>query len=152
MIEHEQIFRSETPSKRFARYRCLSRKDCEKLSAELFKELEIPRQTEMKDTLKLACSNSRLLIEKFEGTGREILNLLIIEVGYKPISIFVNYDMFEKIYEIATSEFIKYFGYLYYPGADDIEIFDERRCWLLQLNHEEELLILKGRLPTVSPR
>jgi hypothetical protein len=50
--------------------------------------------------------------------------------------VYVNWYQYDEIDEMALSDLNRYFEYIWYPGADDIDIFDSTLYWLLSISHD----------------
>lgn len=50
-------------------------------------------------------------------------------------TVFVSWFRYEKIDEFKLSELSRYFSDIWYPGADDVEIFDLSCTWVLIVLH-----------------
>lgn len=45
---------------------------------------------------------------------------------------------------LSSSDFLKYFDELWYPSADDVWVRDRSASWLLEIDHEENLLFFRS--------
>ncbi len=50
--------------------------------------------------------------------------------------VFINWYRFDDIDKIALNEFDKYFYNIWYPAADDIDIFDDSLIWIVSIRHD----------------
>jgi hypothetical protein len=64
---------------------------------------------------------------------RELMNSIRI---IQQDSVCVNWYRFDKIDRIAFADFAKFFGNIWYPASDDIDIFDSSFLWILSISHE----------------
>lgn len=70
-------------------------------------------------------------LEEFELTN------MLFKIGVKPRShILVNWYQFKKVDEYNIDDFDKYFYDIWFPIADDIDIFDESLNWILSIRHD----------------
>lgn len=53
-----------------------------------------------------------------------------------PTKIYLNWSAFEKIDQIATGDFAHCFSDIWYPGADDIDLFDDTPSWMVSIYHD----------------
>jgi hypothetical protein len=55
--------------------------------------------------------------------------------------VFINWKRFECIDRIALEDLSRYFDDIFYPGPDDIELFDETLKWFMLVDHEGAISI-----------
>ncbi len=76
------------------------------------------------------------------GARGEGFNLqsAIRELGMESATtVLLNWYRFDRIDRIALVDLSLYFVDIWYPGSDDIEIFDESCSWVLAVSHTGEL-------------
>jgi hypothetical protein len=57
--------------------------------------------------------------------------------GIKPReSCYVNFHRFDRICEFLTTQLATYLDDIWYPGPDDIEIFDDTLTWMISVDHD----------------
>lgn len=72
------------------------------------------------------------------------LEQLLWQLRIHPESeVFVNWDRFDTVDQIATSELTKYFCDIWYPSSDDVEIFDRSFNWVLSITHTGDVRLTK---------
>lgn len=59
----------------------------------------------------------------------------ILEITPKP-KVFINWYRFDDIDEMAYSDLCKWLPEIWYPGPDDIDIFDESVDWVISIIHD----------------
>ena len=52
-----------------------------------------------------------------------------------PNEVFINFERFNSIDVFLFKDFCKYFGNIWYPAADDIEVFDASFNWIVSVKH-----------------
>lgn len=52
-----------------------------------------------------------------------------------PNEVFINFERFNNIDVFLFNDFCKYFGDIWYPTADDIEVFDASFNWIVSVKH-----------------
>ena len=52
-----------------------------------------------------------------------------------PNEVFINFERFNNIDVFLFKDFCKYFGDIWYPAADDIEVFDSSFNWIVSVKH-----------------
>jgi hypothetical protein len=74
------------------------------------------------------------------------LQAVCSEVQIKPESrVFVNWYRFDSIDEFAFDDLALYFADIWYPGPDDIDIFDATLSWILSVSHNGQINTVKFR-------
>ena len=81
------------------------------------------------------------LIQKcLQGINAEEEFKLIKTLQYLKINflndVFINWYKFDDIDKIELIEFDKYFYSTWYPGADDMDIFDNSLSWIVSIRHD----------------
>ncbi len=65
------------------------------------------------------------------------LNILPAEIVY------INWYQFDDIDEMMLTDLCEYFNDIWYPGPDDIEIFDSTLSWILSVSHDGDIRVAK---------
>ena len=52
-----------------------------------------------------------------------------------PNEVFINFERFNSIDVFLFKDFCKYFDDIWYPAADDIEVFDASLNWIVSVKH-----------------
>lgn len=59
-----------------------------------------------------------------------------VALGLKPQEdVYVNWDDLKTIDRVRFSDLVGKFDYVWYPGPDDIDIFDDSLSWVLSVDH-----------------
>ncbi len=56
--------------------------------------------------------------------------------------VYINWDDFTTIVRMRFKDLTEHFHYVWYPGPDDIEIFDDSLSWILSVDHGGYLRVL----------
>lgn len=72
------------------------------------------------------------LIEVFSHIGFEI-----------PKEVFINWYRFDQIDTMSFNDLDNYFDDFWYPGSDDIDIFDASLTWIFSVTHNGCIKVLK---------
>lgn len=59
-------------------------------------------------------------------------------------SVFINWHQYDEIDQIGLSDLEEYFAYIWYPSADDIDIFDSSCAWVLSVSHDGEIKVTRS--------
>jgi len=136
------IFKKENPGKDFPKFVEVSAEECKRISAMLSQKFlkdtysgldllsqlikKSKRQSNVDATLE---SFSLLSVLKENGIS-------VSEDGY------VDYYRLDRMLRMRMQDIDSYFPYLFYPSADDIQIFDTTLSWMIFIAHDGEVFIL----------
>jgi hypothetical protein len=130
----------------FPWYKALSPNDLEVLQKKLKSKLLLDANTDLLRLVKIMASKSSVIL----GIDAEDISFSLIELlknqAIKPQSnVLINWYRFDEIDEIDINDLNKYFSDIWYPSADDIDIFDSTLSWFLSISHSGEItkIILK---------
>ena len=73
-----------------------------------------------------------------------LYNIVTDFCGYNPVVVFINFYEFDAIDVISLKELSRALNDIWLPGAEDIDVFDSKLSWVVQVNHEEILLGLRA--------
>ncbi len=66
------------------------------------------------------------------------------QLGIQPgKKVFINWYRFDNIDCMYLTDLSKYFEDIWYPGSDDIDIFDSTVSWIVSISHEGYIKYLK---------
>jgi hypothetical protein len=91
--------------------------------------------------------NPTLLLAEISGRGHpighippddpfDIAGLLATHHRHAFNDLYVNWDRFDHIDKLSCTDLSRHFSDIWYPSADDIEIFDESGQWVLMVCHD----------------
>ncbi|TDQ09206.1 hypothetical protein [Pedobacter metabolipauper] len=70
------------------------------------------------------------------GEGFQLISVLLA-IGISPLSeVFINWYQFKRLDEFELKDLDKYFGDIWFPVADDIDLFDKTLEWILSIRHD----------------
>lgn len=112
----------------------ISLEECEKIRSKLFSIYNI----ENIDVILKEMYNNCYPIKKVDYEGENFdFNDLFVELDINiPKKIFINWQKFDDIDIISYDVFNKYFFDIWYPIADDIEIFNNDLKWMISIRHD----------------
>ncbi len=67
-----------------------------------------------------------------------------VEVGDQ---IYVNWYRFDDIDEMGIDELSRYFGDIWYPASDDVDLFDHTLYWVLSVSHGGRIVLRRLVVP-----
>lgn len=89
------------------------------------------------DSLLNSLHDIKIYIEDIDANDGLNLNELFKYLKLKiPVTIYVNWDNFKTIDMFGFTDFDKYFDDIWYPVADDIELFDDSLDWFISIEHD----------------
>lgn len=126
-------------NRRFPRYSELTKEKC----------LEIQSTIAIKYNISSGNLNSELELQRQYHTGAlsdnfELMSELMI-AGINPSKyIYLNWHNFEKIDRFYLSDLNRYFYDIWFPVADDLDLFDETLDWILSIRHDGYFSFIKS--------
>jgi hypothetical protein len=63
------------------------------------------------------------------------LRAVLALLGFSAARVFVNWYRFDRVDEFETEDLCKYFGAIFYPSSDDMEVMDSSLTWLVSIRH-----------------
>lgn len=71
-----------------------------------------------------------------ESNAFDLLELFA-RLGIAPREqLYINWRHFVEVDRLATSDVARYFDLLWYPGPDEIDLFDDSLSWLLSIDYD----------------
>lgn len=61
-------------------------------------------------------------------------------------AVYVNWDDFDHVDRLKMRDLARYFSYLWYPGPDAIDIFDESCAWVVSIDPDGEVTYVFNEL------
>ena len=59
--------------------------------------------------------------------------------------VFINWYKFDKIDELFIDDLDRYFGDIWFPSADDIDLFDDTLNWIFSMRHDGAISFIKHK-------
>jgi len=132
-IDH---FKKNNPGKEFPWHRTLASSDMEEVCRRLADILQVPSGNNL-DIVNALYSCSQVLEENNAETEGFSLSELTESINISPTeNVYINWYRFDNIDEIRFVDLCKYFEDIWYPGPDDIDIFDSTLSWILSITHD----------------
>jgi len=133
------------PNGKFPEVTSLAKDAALRLADELKERMGFPQatgrseMTQLIDKLGLAIDGIRA-----GQSGFSVRGALASEDIHPDDRVFVNWHQYDEIDQISLSDFDEYFEYIWYPSADDIDIFDSSFAWVLSVSHDGRLKVLRS--------
>lgn len=133
-LEH---FRTAHPGIRFPPYRSLTSDETADLRSSLARRLGLSNSA---DGLSVVTRLNDV------GRSRELANALsdsfdlgavIEDIGLSPMKlVFINWYRLDDVDEMNIDDLVTYLDDIWYPGSDDVDIFDRTCAWVISISHE----------------
>ena len=105
--------------------------------------LRVDNKTGALDLLRLIEESAELASGSAEADNFNLVRMLETSGVQPQETVYVNWRRFDDLDAIAPDDLSHFFDYIWYPGADDIEVFDGACSWILVIRHDGVLRILK---------
>lgn len=135
-------FIREKNDKKFPCYRELPNEESRRILSEI--SLKIGLQGSPKDIVS-EIYNQGILLDTVNAESDDFLLSDVLSFsGITPrLKVFINWYRFDIIDEIIFTDLELYFHDIWYPGPDDIDIFDSTYSWILTVMHHGAVQIFK---------
>ena len=136
-IEH---FEKEYPDTKFPWFEVLNDQEIIELRNGLYSRLSIERLSDDK-ILVQRINNAVILIENVNASriGFSLLGLLKSKGIESSDVVYVNWYRFDDVDRFKLEDLSEYFDDIWYPGSDDIDIFDGSLSWVISVSHSGEI-------------
>lgn len=119
----------------FPPIRALAPDECERVAALARRKLKLPIGAE-----------PLLIVKTLDSRETEIPGVLATDEGFDVsrfitrehlpnAPVLINWYRFDEIDEVELSVLSTFFSDLWYPGADDIDVFDHEFSWVVSITH-----------------
>jgi hypothetical protein len=123
----------------FPEYKTLTQPKCQRIVDKISKKYSLNTSTIEKEL-----SLKQVFYEKSNGAENFKLIEILSDLKIKPMKkIFINWFGFEKIDMFNIEDVDKYFDSIWFPGPDDIDLFDETLNWILAVRHDGCISVIK---------
>ena len=137
-------FSNEHPGRQFPEYVSLSESACTEIVQSIRKRFALENATDglrlvkAIDTLGKPCEVASHVGEDFS------LDALLHACGIAPAdAVYVNWYRYDNIDKLKLRDLDAHFFDIWYPDADDIDVFDESLDWILSVRHDGYIKLLR---------
>lgn len=148
-------FAREHPDWRFQHYETLAPAEAHNLGDRLAAALGLARPA---DAVQFAHAlDAQLLDAPGIGCDAQAESFDLLEVfgrlDIRPLEqLYIDWVHFQDVDCMTTHDLVKYFPYLWYPGPDEIDLFDESFAWIVSISASGRARYWRTReMPRVSP-
>lgn len=132
-----EIFEKENPSDKFPSFSTLDAEATASIRQQFVQKLKVTRSIDGKELLDLLSAS----IESINTFNANVENFNVTDVfrhlGIIPNeTIYINWHHYDDVDVMKYKDFSTYFEYIWFPGPDDIDVFDDTYDWVLSINHE----------------
>jgi hypothetical protein len=128
-------FEQEYGANSFPAFRSLACEEANHTLISLKRRLGLPDELNAQDVLKAIDLRSNV-VDGVDATEEAFdLRAVLRGLEFSAAMVFVNWYRFDRIDEFETEDLCKYFGDIFYPSADDLEILDSSLTWLVSIRH-----------------
>lgn len=132
-IDH---FRKDNPGKDFPWHRSLTSSQTEKVCRRLADTLQVFPKKNI-DIVNAIYAYSQVLEDTNADKDGFSLSKLFESIKISPAEkVYINWYQFDNIDEVRFIDLCNYFEDIWYPGPDDIDIFDSSLQWILSVTHD----------------
>ena len=141
----KEHFKNEFPDREFPELFSLSSKDLKHVEKKLREKFEVGDSNSLRELVKKVSSLEKI-IDNFNASDKsfsllDVFSSLNIKCNDY---VYINWYIFDDIDKIKLISLSDYFNDIWYPGADDIDIFDESLTWMLSVRHDGVLSRVAG--------
>lgn len=139
-----QIFEAEHRGEPFPWFVSLQPETTEQLRCSLARKVGLGQQTTGSGLLEAILDRAHT-VESANAESEDFDLLAVLQsLNINPYSeVYINWDDFRTIDRMRLEDLAKHFDYVWYPGPDDVEIFDDSLSWLLSVDHSGFLRVLE---------
>ena len=138
-IEH---FRRQYPGKEFPSVRSLGTEEAEKIATAIRLKSGIHGEDSLSLMRQMHSRSSALEGFNAESEGFDLRSILGA-AGITPgAQVYINWYRFDTIDCIFLKDLATYFDDIWYPGSDDIDLFDDTLSWIISVEHAGGIRVL----------
>jgi hypothetical protein len=137
-------FRELNPTTEFPQIRKISETKVRELRIRLARVVGFPAEI---DNLALTHHLDSLLTPIDGASARTPgfdLAAVAESLGIQPLEdVYINWYRYDRVDEIKFNDLSKFLSWIWYPSADDIEVFDDACSWILSIAHTGDIAFVR---------
>jgi hypothetical protein len=138
-----QHFKREHPSRSFPWYRSLSQAEVAAIRVRIAKALKLNSQ-DPENLVRAVEEKGALVAGKKADIDQFQISALLAEFGIRSSqNVFINWNRYDDIDEMGLDDLNRYFPDIWYPGSDDIDVFDSSLEWFLSISPEGYINVVR---------
>lgn len=128
----------------FPRYTPLNNESCADIRSLLSERLRLDTSADGMTLVNEVDRRGEICEElKYDDDNFDLKKVLSsLEINW-PEYVFINWYRYDNIDKMMLSGLASHFDDVWYPGVDDIDIFDETFTWVLSVTHYGQVKVLK---------
>lgn len=137
-----EYFKKDNPTKNFPNFSTLTSDEAHEIYTRLSREMEggLPPDQLVKKINEIGVPVDDYSAESDNFILKEVFDKLWLQ----PVSeVYINWYHFDNIDKISLKDLSNNFNDIWYPASDDIDIFDTTLSWILSINHEGSIKIVR---------
>jgi hypothetical protein len=131
----------------FPPYRSLPKAEAEHLRATLAEKLGLDTAT---FETELAAKQVFDLVSAVEERFDLLATLARLRIRPAP-DLFINWHQFEQVDSLKALDLDRYFEDIWFPIADDIDLFDQQADWVVSIRHDGAVSFVRAASHTLYP-
>jgi len=132
------------PGEPFPWFRTLTDEECQELRERLAARLSLSRDVSRLDLVR-AVHSTAVVIRNADAmvAGFDVAALMHTQGFNVREYVWINWYRFDKVDQMCLDKFSQHFDDIWYPGPDDIELFDNSLEWMIEIMHDGQISILR---------
>ncbi len=135
-------FRRSYPDGKFPEFASLGSDQCATIRESIARRLRLPPDTTpLEIVLKIREQGDVRLGDVPTLSGFDVRGRLLgagVQLGNQ---VYLNWYRFDDIDRIGVDDLATHFDDIWYPGSDDIDLFDRTLCWVLSIAHTGKVVL-----------
>ena len=138
-----KVFKADFPEQAFPSYRSLSQAECEDILKRLYGKLSLQVTQDSVTLDTIIRDRSTQFADDIDENSISVSSMFRgMEIAV-PSAVILKWNSWVELTEFSFSDFEKYFGYLFLPGADDLDVFDSTMSWVVSFTHSRAVYFVK---------
>ena len=137
-------FNRAYPGERFPEFEALSQKECERLRSKLTTVLGLGDNVTDLDVSKSFHAQTGRHLAEVPDEGQPDLRELLTNAHISlSRHVLLNWYRIDDVDRLDLDDLSRHFDDIWYPGPDDIDIFDESCSWFLSVDHDDRMVLIQ---------
>lgn len=137
-------FVRDHPGENFPEYRTLSEQESARIRRAIASQLGLPPDVGPLELVR-AVADKAVAVPQINAEDKSPdFRALLYEAGVSPREkVLINWYRFDRVDEMSLNDFSRCFGDLWYPAADNIDLFDHSLSWIVSVDYSGTVSLLK---------
>jgi hypothetical protein len=139
-------FQRDNPGRSFPRFEHLSPSQCQEFRNAAANTVGLDPHVDSLTLIRTMAMNATPVADVNAEQDGFDLSALVIGLGISfGREVFINWHRFDDIDQMSLQDLSTHFDAIWYPGPDDVEIFDSSVSWFLLVSHDGAVSLLRPR-------